>query len=86
MERMILAPRPATLSPWAETSCDKYWYGSSLYFEIGGSQEVVSDERGNYQFVRVVPGTSTVRGQMAGFRTVEQRNIASMPTRWRVLT
>ncbi len=42
---------------------------------LGGNQEVVSDERGNYQFVRVVPGTYVVRGQMAGFRTVEQRNI-----------
>ena len=42
---------------------------------LGGNQEVVSDERGNYQFVRVVPGTYAVRGQMTGFRTVEQRNI-----------
>ena len=42
---------------------------------IGGSQEVVSDERGNYQFIRLTPGTYAVRGQMQGFRTVEQRNI-----------
>ena len=42
---------------------------------LGGNQEAVSDERGNYQFVRVVPGTYSVRAQMAGFRTVEQRNI-----------
>jgi hypothetical protein len=42
---------------------------------LGGNQEATSDERGNYQFVRVVPGTYTVRGQMQGFRTVEQRNI-----------
>jgi hypothetical protein len=42
---------------------------------IGGSQEVVSDERGNYQFIRLVPGIYAVRGQMQGFRTVEQRNI-----------
>ena len=42
---------------------------------LGGNQEAVSDERGNYQFIRLVPGTYTVRGQMQGFRTVEQRNI-----------
>ena len=42
---------------------------------LGANREVVSDERGNYQFVRVVPGTYAVRGTMQGFRTVEQRNI-----------
>jgi hypothetical protein len=42
---------------------------------LGGSQETISDQRGNYQFVRLVPGTYHVRGQMQGFRTVEQRNI-----------
>ena len=42
---------------------------------LGANREVVSDERGNYQFVRVVPGTYVVRGTMQGFRTVEQRNI-----------
>src|SRR5512145_3100437 len=42
---------------------------------LGGSQETTSDERGNYRFIRLVPGTYHVRGQMQGFRTVEQRNI-----------
>ena len=42
---------------------------------LGANQETVSDQRGNYQFVRVVPGTYSVRAQMQGFRTVEQRNI-----------
>jgi hypothetical protein len=42
---------------------------------VGGNQEAISDERGNYQFVRLVPGSYTVKGQMQGFRTVEQRNI-----------
>ncbi len=42
---------------------------------LGGSQETTSDERGNYQFIRLVPGTYSVRGQMQGFRTVEQRSI-----------
>src|SRR5687767_11674598 len=42
---------------------------------LGGNQETITDERGNYQFARVIPGTYQVRGQMQGFRTVEQRNI-----------
>jgi carboxypeptidase family protein len=42
---------------------------------VGGNQDAVSDERGNYQFIRLVPGTYSVRAQMQGFRTVEQRNI-----------
>jgi Carboxypeptidase regulatory-like domain len=42
---------------------------------VGGSQERVTDERGAYQFLRLVPGTYIVRGQLAGFRPVEQRNV-----------
>ena len=42
---------------------------------LGGNQETVSDSRGSYQFLRLVPGTYTVRAQLSGFRTVEQRNI-----------
>ena len=42
---------------------------------LGGTQEAISDARGNYQFIRLVPGTYAVRAQMQGFRTVEQRNI-----------
>src|SRR4029450_5765147 len=42
---------------------------------VGGSQETVSDSRGAYQFLRLVPGTYSVRAQLQGFRSVEQRNI-----------
>jgi Carboxypeptidase regulatory-like domain len=42
---------------------------------VGGSQEAVSDTRGAYQFLRLVPGTYTVKATMQGFRSVEQRNI-----------
>ena len=42
---------------------------------LGGAQETISDARGNYQFIRLVPGTYVVRAQMQGFRSVEQRNI-----------
>jgi hypothetical protein len=42
---------------------------------VGGSQEAVSDERGAFQFLRLVPGTYVVRAQLQGFRPAEQRNI-----------
>jgi hypothetical protein len=42
---------------------------------LGGSQETISDTRGAYQFLRLVPGTYIVKAQLAGFRTVEQRGI-----------
>ena len=42
---------------------------------IGGNQETVVDERGAYQFLRLVPGTYSVRAQLSGFRTVAQPNI-----------
>src|SRR2546425_1949664 len=42
---------------------------------VGGNQETVSDTRGAYQFLRLVPGTYTVKAAIQGFRTVEQRNI-----------
>ncbi len=42
---------------------------------LGGSQETISDARGQYQFLRLVPGTYIVKAQLAGFRTVEQRGI-----------
>jgi hypothetical protein len=45
---------------------------------LGGNQERVTDERGVYQFQRLVPGTYIVRAQLAGFRPVEQRNIIVM--------
>ena len=42
---------------------------------VGGSQETVTDARGAYQFLRLVPGTYSVRAQMQGFRPVQQPNI-----------
>lgn len=42
---------------------------------VGGNQETVSDARGAYQFLRLVPGTYSVRAQLQGFRSVELRNI-----------
>lgn len=48
---------------------------SSREGTVGGSQEAVTDERGAYQFTRLVPGIYTVRAQLTGFRTVEQQNI-----------
>src|SRR5262245_27590562 len=48
---------------------------SSAQDTLGGNQERSTDERGAYQFLRLVPGTYLVRAQLAGFRPVEQRNI-----------
>ena len=48
---------------------------SSAQGTVGGSQETVSDARGAYQFLRLVPGPYSVKAQLQGFRTVEQRNI-----------
>jgi len=42
---------------------------------IGGNQETVTDERGTFQFVRLVPGTYTVRAELSGFRTATQEGI-----------
>ena len=42
---------------------------------VGGNQETVSDNRGAFDFVRLVPGTYSVRAQLAGFQTVTQGNI-----------
>ncbi|MGE3512957.1 MAG: carboxypeptidase regulatory-like domain-containing protein, partial [Vicinamibacterales bacterium] len=42
---------------------------------IGGSQETVTDDRGTYQFSRLVPGRYSVRGQLAGFRPFVLENI-----------
>ena len=53
---------------------------------LGGNQEVVSDERGNYQFVRVVPGTYVVRGQMQVSGPSNSATSSSTPTRWRAPT
>lgn len=42
---------------------------------IGGNQSTVSDDRGTFQFIRLVPGTYTVRAELAGFRTATQEDI-----------
>jgi hypothetical protein len=42
---------------------------------IGGNQETVADARGAFQFIRLVPGTYTVKGELEGFRTAVQENI-----------
>src|SRR5438094_710201 len=48
---------------------------SSAQGTVGSNQETVSDARGAYQFLRLVPGTYSVRGRLQGFRPVELRNI-----------
>jgi carboxypeptidase family protein len=42
---------------------------------IGGNQEAVSDARGAFQFIRLVPGVYTVKADLAGFRSAVQENI-----------
>src|SRR5436305_7622952 len=43
---------------------------------IGASQQVITDERGAFQFLRLQPGTYTVKGELQGFRPTEQQNIS----------
>ena len=42
---------------------------------VGGNQETVADERGAYQFTRLVPGSYTVRASLQGFGSRQQPNI-----------
>jgi hypothetical protein len=42
---------------------------------VGANQQGVTDERGTYQFLRLVSGTYTVKAELQGFRPAEQRNI-----------
>ena len=42
---------------------------------IGGNQEAISDARGAFQFIRLVPGTYTVKADLAGFRSAAQENV-----------
>ena len=42
---------------------------------IGGNQEAVTDARGTFQFIRLVPGVYTVKADLAGFRSAVQENI-----------
>jgi hypothetical protein len=48
---------------------------SSVQRTIGANQQVITDERGAYQFLRLVPGTYIVKAELQGFRPAEQRNI-----------
>ena len=40
-----------------------------------GESANVTDERGAYQFLRLVPGTYIVKAELQGFRPSEQQNI-----------
>jgi Carboxypeptidase regulatory-like domain len=42
---------------------------------IGGNQTGVTDERGAFQFIRLVPGTYIVKAELAGFQSAVQENI-----------
>ena len=42
---------------------------------VGGNREVITDERGGYQFLRLVPGTYSVKAVLQGFRPFTQANI-----------
>jgi hypothetical protein len=48
---------------------------SSVQGTVGGNQITVTDGRGAYQFLRLVPATYAVRAELQGFRPVEQRNV-----------
>ncbi len=43
---------------------------------VGAKQETVTDARGAYQFLRLVPGAYTVHAELSGFRPAEQPMIA----------
>ncbi len=42
---------------------------------VGGNREVFTDERGAYQFLRLVPGTYSVKASLQGFRPFTQAGI-----------
>src|SRR6516225_4924685 len=42
---------------------------------IGGNQSTTSDERGAYQFSRLVPVLYTVRGELLGFSPAAQEDV-----------
>ena len=48
---------------------------SSSQGTIGANQQTTTDERGAYQFLRLVPGTYIVKAELQGFRPAEQQNI-----------
>lgn len=42
---------------------------------IGGNQQAITSERGTYQFVRLVPGTYSIKAELAGFRSAVHENL-----------
>src|SRR6185369_7689392 len=42
---------------------------------VGGSREAFTDDRGTYQFLRLVPGTYAVKAELQGFRRAAQDKI-----------
>src|SRR5713101_7398443 len=42
---------------------------------IGGNQEAVTDARGAFQFIRLVPETYSVKAELPGFRPAVQENV-----------
>ena len=48
---------------------------SSAEGTVGGSREAVTDDRGTYQFLRLVPGTYAVKAELQGFRRATQDKI-----------
>ena len=48
---------------------------SSSQGTIGANQQTTTDERGAYQFLRLVPGSYIVKAELQGFRPAEQQNI-----------
>ena len=48
---------------------------SSSQGTIGANQQTVTDPRGIYQFLRLVPGAYVVKAELQGFRPAEQQNI-----------
>ena len=62
--------------------------GATVTVLNSGTKSVVTavtDDRGVYQFLRLVPGTYRVRAQLAGFGTVTQPNIVVNADRKRLL-
>lgn len=43
---------------------------------IGGNQQTITNERGAYQFTRLVPSNYSVRAELAGFRSSVRENVA----------
>jgi hypothetical protein len=51
---------------------------------IGGNQQAISDERGEYQFIRLVPGTYIVKAELQGFRRAQENVVVNADVTARV--